>query len=115
MAAVQHLSTWAGLKNDGSMREAALLTGISATLGLLATNGGMAALMPSLAKDLAVASGLSIEAVIGTIVVGYSILLLPYQVPPTVVGFQMAAVPPRSAVLATLSIGIVTSAVAVPL
>ena len=115
VAAAQHLSAWAGLKNDGSMRETALLVGISATLGLLATQGGMAALMPSLAKDLAVASGLSIDAVIGTIVVGYSILLLPYQVPPTVVGFQMAAVPPRSAVLATLSIGIITSAVAVPL
>lgn len=115
VAAGQHLSAWAGLKPDGSMREAALLTGIATTLGLLATHGGMAALMPSLAKDLAAASGLSIDVVIGTIVVGYSILLLPYQVPPTVVGFQMAAVPGRSAVLATLSIGLITSAVIVPL
>jgi len=115
VAAAQHLSAWAGLKSDGSIREAALLTGIATTLGLLATHGGMAALMPTLAKDLAAASGLSIDVVIGTIVVGYSILLLPYQVPPSVVGFQMAAIPARSAVLTTLWIGLVTSAVTVPL
>jgi hypothetical protein len=75
----------------------------------------MAALMPSLVKDLAAASGLTIETVIGTIVLGYSILLLPYQVPPSIVGFQMAAVSPRAATLATLSIGLLTSLVAVPL
>ena len=92
-----------------------MLTGISTTLGLLATHGGMAALMPSLEKDLAAASGLTIETVIGTIVLGYSILLLPYQVPPSIVGFQMAAVSPRAAALATLSIGLVTSAIAIPL
>jgi di/tricarboxylate transporter len=114
-AAAQYLSAWVGLKNDGSLREVGLLTGISATLGLLATHGGMAALMPSLAKDLAVASGLPIKTVIGTVVVGYSILLLPYQVPPSLVGFQIAAIPSRDAALATFAIGLVTSLVAVPL
>jgi di/tricarboxylate transporter len=114
-AAAHHLSAWAGLRSDGSLREVILLTGISTTLGLLATHGGMAALMPSLVKDLAAASGLTIETVIGTIVLGYSILLLPYQVPPSIVGFQMAAVSPRAAALATLSIGLVTSMVAIPL
>jgi hypothetical protein len=75
----------------------------------------MAALMPSLAKDLAAASGLPIKTVIGTVVVGYSILLLPYQVPPSLVGFQIAAISPRDAALATFAIGLVTSLVAVPL
>jgi di/tricarboxylate transporter len=115
VAVAQHLSELTRLKPDGSLREVALLTGISAFVGLLTTHGGMAALMPSLAKGLAAASGLSIEVVIGTIVVGYSILLLPYQVPPTLVGYQLGAVPTRDAALATLSIGLVTSAVAVPL
>lgn len=114
-AAAQELAAWIGLRSDGTMREAVLLTGISATLGLLATHGGMAALMPSLAKDLAAASGLSIDAVVGTIVLGYSIFLLPYQVPPSVVGFQIAEIPHRAAVLATLWIGIATAAVTVPL
>jgi anion transporter len=114
-AAAQELASWIGLRSDGTMREAVLLTGISATLGLLATHGGMAALMPSLAQELATASGLSLNAVIGMIVVGYSIFLLPYQVPPSVVGFQIAEIPHRSAVLATLWIGAVTAAVTVPL
>jgi di/tricarboxylate transporter len=114
-AVAQELASWIGLRSDGTMREAVLLTGISATLGLLATHGGMAALMPSLAQELATASGLSLNAVIGTIVVGYSIFLLPYQVPPSVVGFQIAEIPHRSAVLATLWIGAVTAAVTVPL
>jgi anion transporter len=114
-AAAHELAAWVGLSSDGTIREAILLTGISATLGLLATHGGMGALMPSLAQDLATASGLSLDAVIGTIVVGYSIFLLPYQVPPSVVGYQMAEIPHRTAVLATLWIGAVTAAITVPL
>ena len=114
-AAAQELAAWIGLRSDGTIREAILLSGISATLGLLATHGGMAALMPSLAKDLATASGLSLDVVIGTIIIGYSIFLLPYQVPPSVVGFQMAEIPHRTAAFATLWIGAVTAAVTVPL
>jgi len=114
MWTAQHLAAVAGIQNDGTTREAAVLTAIAAALGLLATHGGMAALLPSLAKELAAASGLSIDVVIGTIVVGYSVLLLPYQVPPSVVGFQMAGVPHRSAALTTLWIGAVTAAVSVP-
>jgi di/tricarboxylate transporter len=115
LAVARYLSEYSGLRPDGTMREAALLTGISAFVGLFTTHGGMAALMPSLAKGLAAASGLTIEVVIGTIVVGYSILLLPYQVPPALVGYQLGAVPTRTAALATLSIGLVSSAIAVPL
>lgn len=114
-AVAQDLAHWIGLRSDGTIWEAMLLTGISATLGLLATHGGMAALMPSLAKDLAAASGLSLDVVIGTIILGYSIFLLPYQVPPSVVGFQMAEVPHGTAAFATLWIGAVTAAVTVPL
>ena len=87
---------------------------IAATFGLRATLGEMAALLPSLAIDLAPASGLSIDAVAGTIIVGYSVLPLPYQVPPSVVGYQMACVPHRSAVLTTLWIKFVTAVVSVP-
>ena len=113
-AAAVHLASLVGLSADGSLREAALLTGIASAMGLLATHGGMAALLPSLAQDLARLSGLPIDIVVGTIVMGYSMLLLPYQVPPTVVGFQMANVPHRAAAVSVLWIGLVTSLVAVP-
>ncbi len=110
----QGLVSLAELENHGGATETVLLSLLSATVGLLATHGGMAALMPSLARELGSASGLGLHAVIGTIVVGYSILLLPYQVPPTVVGYQMAGTPHRVAMQATLWIGLVTAAVSVP-
>lgn len=113
-AAAVQLASLVGLNANGSIKEAALLIGIASAMGLLATHGGMAAMLPSLAQDLARLSGLPIDIVIGTIVVGYSILLFPYQVPPTVVGFQMAQVPHRAAAVSVLWIGLVTSIVAVP-
>jgi len=109
-----YLVAFVGLENHGTMKETLLLSMLAAVVGLFATHGGMAALMPSLARDLGSASGLSIDAVIGAIVIGYSILLLPYQVPPTVVGYQMAGTPHRVATQATLWIGLVTATISVP-
>jgi Sodium:sulfate symporter transmembrane region len=103
-----------GLENHGGTKETVLLSLLAAFVGLLATHGGMAALMPSLARELATASGLSVDAVIGTIVIGYSVLLLPYQVPPAVVGYQMAGTSHRVATWSTLWIGLVTAAISVP-
>lgn len=87
---------------------------LSGFVGLMATHGGMAALMPPPARDLGTASGIGIDAIIGSIVLGYSILLLPYRVPPTVVGFHMAATPHRIATWSTLWIGAVTALISVP-
>ncbi|MDI1344840.1 MAG: hypothetical protein PSV22_12170 [Pseudolabrys sp.] len=116
------LGTWiahyfislAGLTSHGETRDMLALSLLSGFVGLMATHGGMAALMPSLARDLSAASGLGVDAIIGSIVLGYSILLLPYQVPPTVVGFHMAATPHRIATWSTLWIGAVTALVSIP-
>lgn len=119
---VSGLGTWiahyfisfVGLTGHGGTKDTVALSVLSASVGLMATHGGMAALMPSLARELGMASGLGTDAVIGSIVLGYSILLLPYQVPPTVVGFHMAAVPHRIATWSTLWIGAVTALISVP-
>ena len=104
----------AGLTGLGEIRDMVSLSLLSGFVGLMATHGGMAALMPSLARDLGAASGLGVDTIVGSIVLGYSILLLPYQVPPTVVGYHMAAVPHRIATWSTFWIGAVTALVSIP-
>ncbi len=120
--AATSLGTWiahyfisfVGLTGHGGTKDTVVLSLLSGFVSLMATHGGMAALMPSLARDLGTASGLGIDAIIGSIVLGYSILLLPYQVPPTVVGFHMAATRHSIATWSTLWIGAVTALISVP-
>ena len=58
--------------------------------GLFTTLPGVPAVMTPLCSEIAKASGLSLDTVLMTQVVGFSIMALPYQAPPLVVAMQAA-------------------------
>lgn len=78
-------------------RDFAGLSTLTAVVGLVATIPGVPAVMTPMAEALAQASGLPLSSVLMIQVVGYSTILLPYQVPPLVVAMQLGGVAPGPA------------------
>jgi di/tricarboxylate transporter len=75
-----------------------LLFGVLSTVaGLVTTNPGQPALLGPIAGELAAASGWSVEAVLLSYAIGYGTIILPYQVPPVIIGLAVARVPLRAA------------------
>lgn len=72
--------------NYMSLSVSSMLTGIVTTLP------GVPAVLTPLAGELAQASGLTIESVVMTQVLGFSVTLFPYQAPPILIGMQLAGV-----------------------
>ncbi len=83
----------------GDFTAMALLTSL---VGMVATIPGVPAVMTPLAESLAQASGLPLTSVLMIQVVGYSTIVLPYQVPPLIVAMQLGGVGPRAAARLTL-------------
>ncbi len=68
----------------------AALAAVGTFMGTFATMPGMAAILTPFANDIAGASGLPLDTVVLGAALGYSTVLLPYQVPPIVVGISLA-------------------------
>jgi len=68
------------------------LGGTAMAVGLGTTLPGIPAVLTPLAGDLAALSGLPLESVLMTQVVGFSTPLLPYQAPPLVIAMQLAGI-----------------------
>ncbi len=66
---------------------------LSLFTGLFTTQPGIPAVLTPFAGELAAASGLSVQAVLMTQVLGFSQPLFPYQVPPLLIGMKMTGVP----------------------
>ena len=62
--------------------------------GVFTTQPGIPAVLTPFAGELSAATGLPLEAVLMTQVLGFSQPLFPYQVPPLLIGLQMAGVRP---------------------
>ena len=62
-------------------------------LGFFSTMPGVPAILAPIASDLSAASGLELRTVLMTQVIGFSTVWLPYQVPPMIIGMQLAGVP----------------------
>ena len=66
-----------------------MLSMLGAITGLITTNPAQPSLLTPLAADFAAAAGWPLNAGLMTIAVGFTIVLLPHQVPPLVIGMQV--------------------------
>ncbi|HEX6004661.1 MAG TPA: SLC13 family permease, partial [Burkholderiales bacterium] len=66
-----------------------ILTLLSTFAGLLVTNPAQPALMAPLAEHFAAAAGWPLKAALMTAALGFTTLILPFQVPPIMVGMQI--------------------------
>jgi di/tricarboxylate transporter len=113
------LSRWmleaTALSSDTPLRSLAALSSLAMLLGMVATMPGVPAILVPIAGDLQAASGLTMEAVLMSQVVGFSTVWFPYQVPPIIVGMQLGGVPLRDGLKATSSTALVSIVVLLPL
>ena len=79
------------------------LSGLTTLLGAISTMPGVPAIITPLASDMVAASGLPIETVLMTIVIGVSTVIFPYQVPPLVVAMQIGRIPVADGVKVSLA------------
>ncbi len=84
-------------------------------VGLATTLIPIPAVMGSLAGDIAQASGLPVETVLMTYVIGYAVVLFPYQSGPLVVAMQLGGVTAAQGMRVTLVMGSLTILVLAPL
>ncbi len=68
------------------------LLALGSALGLAVTSNGVPALLTPMAKELAAATGFSIEAVVLAQVLAFSTVILPYQAPPIIVALELGKV-----------------------
>lgn len=103
------------LENGGDFMNFMSLSLLSSVAGLLTTNPVQPALLAPLAGQFAAAANWSIEAALMTAAVGFTTVILPYQVPPVVVGLQAAGIPLRAALRLTLPLAALSLLILVPL
>lgn len=87
----------------------------STLIGLLTTLPGVPAVMTPLAPEIADMTGLPVQSILMTQVLGFSTLLLPYQAPPLVVAMQLSGESLRSIVRPLLAIAVITYLFLLPL
>jgi len=103
------------LSPDNPLGGFLVLSGISMLLSFFSTMPGVPAIMIPLAPDLQAASGLPLKTVVMTQVIGFSTVWLPYQVPPIIVGMQLAGVPMVAGIKVTFFIAILSIILLTPL
>ena len=74
-----------------------MLSVVATLTSMLATSPGQPALLGPLAGDLAAITGWDVKTVLMLYGIGFSTILLPYQVPPVIVGLYAAGIPLREA------------------
>jgi di/tricarboxylate transporter len=81
-----------GFEPGHDMRNFFSLVLFATALGPITTSPGIPAVLAPLSADLAAATGFPLLTVLMTQVIAFSTVLLPYQVPPVVVGMQLGGV-----------------------
>ncbi|MFN7427568.1 MAG: SLC13 family permease [bacterium] len=74
-----------------------MLSLVATLTSMVATSPGQPALLGPLAGDLAAITGWNVKTVLMLYGIGFSTILLPYQVPPVIVGLYAAGIPVREA------------------
>lgn len=104
-----------GLSPANPVQGFIVLSGISMFLSFFSTMPGVPAIMVPLAPDLHMASGLPLKTVLMTQVVGFSTVWLPYQVPPIIIGMQLAKVPMMAGIKITALIAVISIILLLPI
>lgn len=93
----------------------AVLSLLSTFAGLITTNPSQPALMAPLAGHFAEAAGWPLKTALMTLAVGFSTVILPYQVPPVVVGLQVGRLSVQTAMRITIPMAAVSIVALIPL
>jgi len=109
------LQTTLNLQGGADFTNFVTLSVLDTLTGLIVTNPAQPAVMTPLAAQFAEATGWPLTAALMVSAVGFNMLLLPYQVPPVVVGLQAGGVPARTALRLTLPLVALSMLVFLPL
>lgn len=104
-----------GLVPGEDFRNFILLALLSSAACLVTTNPVQPGVMAPLANQIVEATGWSIESALMTAALGFSNTLLPYAVPPLVVGMQVAGIGMRAAARYTVTLALASLVILVPL
>ena len=104
-----------GFEPGHDMRNFFSLVLFSTALGTLTTCVGIPAVMAPLSADLATATGFPLLTVLMTHVIAFSTIILPYQVPPVVVGMKLGKVNVLKGTRLTLALTAVSILLLMPL
>ncbi len=88
---------------------------LSTAVSPVTTAVGVPAVMAPLSADIAAATGFPLVTVLMTQVIGFSNLILPYQVPPVVVGMQLGGVSATQGARLTLALAAVSILILMPI
>lgn len=88
---------------------------LASGMGLVVTNVAQPALLAPLAEGFAQAVGWPLKSVLMTMAVGFSTMILPYQVPPMLVGMHAAGMPLRTLLRLCLPLAAISLLVLLPL
>ncbi len=92
-----------------------LLSTVSSFLPLVVTNPGVPAVLSPLAQEFASSTGLSLETVLMTQVIGFTNVILPYQASPLIVAMAMGGVKMMDGAKLTLSMTVIGFVILIPL
>jgi di/tricarboxylate transporter len=103
------------LESGADAANFAVLSLISTFAGLITTNPSQPALLAPLAGHFAEAAGWPLKTALMTLAVGFATVILPYQVPPVVVGLQVAQLSVQTAIRVTVPLAAVSIVTLIPL
>ena len=84
-------------------------------VGMVTTNPAQPAVVAPLAGQFAEAAGWPLNAALMTMAVGFSTMVLPYQVPPAMIGIYLAGIPMRNVMRLVGPLALISLAVLLPL
>ena len=92
-----------------------LLSVLGTLVGLIVTNVAQPAILVPLAESFAHAAGWPLKTTLMTIAVGFGTMVLPYQVPPVLVGLRAGGIDMKTSLRLILPVAGITLFVLVPL
>lgn len=103
------------LQEGRSFVNFASLSVLSALTGLVTTNPGVPTVLTPMAQDLANATGMTLDSVLMTQVLGFSSAIFPYQLAPLILAMQLSGEKMRHILRVTVPLAAITLVVLVPL